>query len=446
MLAGPSRSYVLFATLVALTVLIGVGAYIVVENDVNIVVQAYEGRHSLTILLADVIDQETALRGFAATKQALFLQPYDEGRARYRAHVRRALEALQDPDFAAIVVDVHAFDATHSVWISSVVVPIVRDPARPDADLLELRGKSLVDAMRARIAHGTAIGTDAINQAVVRTRYAVVLSIASIVLLTLVLGTAAIRGERKATREEARLRAEIADRNRDLERSNSSLEEFAYVASHDLQEPLRTVASFTQLLQKRYAGRLDADADEFIGFAVDGATRMQQLIADILQYSRVTTHGKPLVAVNLGDCVARATQNLQMTIAERNAQIDVGQLPVVLGDGPQLMQLFQNLIGNSIKYNENPNPRVRVTAQREGQEWVVAVADNGIGIAPGYHERIFRIFSRLHTRGEYSGTGIGLALCKRIVERHAGRIWVESVEGSGAVFSFTLQPAEKGTR
>ena len=225
----------------------------------------------------------------------------------------------------------------------------------------------------------------------------------------------------------------------ELSRSNQELEQFAYVASHDLQEPLRMVSNYTQLLGRRYKDKLDADANEFIDFAVDGAKRMQELIHDLLAYARVGTRGKQFRAVPGAEIVADALANLASAIEDTKAQVEVGELPSIVCDSTQLVQVFQNLIANAIKFGRpGETPRVRVSASRADQGWTIAVRDNGIGIEPKYFERIFQMFQRLHTRQEYAGTGIGLALCKKIVERHGGRIRVESTPGQGTTFAFTL--------
>ncbi|MEG4146196.1 PAS domain-containing sensor histidine kinase [Microcoleus sp. Pol12B5] len=224
----------------------------------------------------------------------------------------------------------------------------------------------------------------------------------------------------------------------DLKRSNEELEQFAYVASHDLQEPLRAVTSYTQLLAQRYQGNLDDRADKYIHYIVDGATRMQQLINDLLAYSRLGTRGQEFEQADCNAVVKQTMCNLQIAIAETKAVITCDVMPTVMADEFQLVQLFQNLVANSIKFCRQDIPLIHIAARRQESEWVFSVRDNGIGIDPQYADRIFIIFARLHSRRQYSGTGIGLAMCKRIVERHGGRIWVESQEGKGATFYFTI--------
>ena len=229
----------------------------------------------------------------------------------------------------------------------------------------------------------------------------------------------------------------------DLKRSNGDLEQFAYIASHDLQEPLRMVSGFTGLLQRRYAGKLDADADEFIGFAIGGVNRMQELINDLLSYSRVGREDVSAKPVDMQVVVDQALANLQTAIEERSALVSRGPLPTVLANQGMLVRVFQNLIGNALKFCKAERPIVRIAAEHHGTEWVFSVADNGIGIDAQYRDRIFLIFQRLHQQGEYAGTGIGLAVVKRIVERNGGRIWLESEPGKGTTFFFTL-PATGG--
>jgi light-regulated signal transduction histidine kinase (bacteriophytochrome) len=238
--------------------------------------------------------------------------------------------------------------------------------------------------------------------------------------------------------------AELETKARELERSNAELEQFAYVASHDLQEPLRKVASFCQLLQRRYEGQLDERADQYIGFAVDGAKRMQSLITDLLAFSRVGRTETELTDTPLDDAVATAVANLTRRIEETDAQIEVGPMPVVRGERVLLTAVFQNLIGNALKFHGEDRPRVVVTAERTGDEWTISCRDHGIGIDPEYADRIFAIFQRLHPKETYEGTGIGLALCRKIVEFHGGRIWLDTEASPGTTFRFTL-PAEPGT-
>jgi signal transduction histidine kinase len=255
--------------------------------------------------------------------------------------------------------------------------------------------------------------------------------------------------EQKDREAELKRQSEaLAEHGKELQRSNRELEQFAYIASHDLQEPLRMVASYCQLLQRRYRGKLDADADDFIGYAVEGANRMQRLINDLLTYSRVGRRGGEHAAFPAALAVETALANLRSPIEESGARIDVGELPIVLADRTQLAQLFQNLIGNAIKFRRDEPIVVAITAAPAdgggGDMVQFTVADNGIGIAPEYLERVFLIFQRLHDRETYPGTGIGLAIAKKVVENHGGRIWIESTPGAGSRFYFTLPLAEEG--
>jgi PAS domain S-box-containing protein len=257
-------------------------------------------------------------------------------------------------------------------------------------------------------------------------------------------GEAAIQVMFRDVSERKRAEEALAQHARELARSNAELEQFAYVASHDLQEPLRMVASYTQLLAKRYQDKLDADARDFIGYAVDGATRMQALIADLLDYSRIGTRGKHFRPSSCEAVLERVLAGLKLTISESGATVSHDPLPTVLGDDVQLGQLFQNLLVNAIKFRTETPPLIHLSTQRNGNLWTFSVRDNGIGIAPEYAERIFMIFQRLHSKNEYPGTGIGLAVCKKIVERHGGRIWVQSQPGSGATFFFTMPDGNIG--
>jgi signal transduction histidine kinase len=240
---------------------------------------------------------------------------------------------------------------------------------------------------------------------------------------------------RRVHAQTAELRAQAAE----LSRSNAELEQFAYVASHDLQEPLRMVSSYSQLLARRYQGKLGQDADEFIAFAVDGAKRMQALINDLLAYSRVGTKGGELRLTDAEAAFSSALVNVQAAIEASGAVIRHSPLPTVYADPVQLIQVFQNLLGNAIKFRDSARPEIGVACEDAPEEWCFSVCDNGIGIDPKYTDRIFQVFQRLHTRKDYPGTGIGLAICKKIAERHGGRIWVASQPGQGATFHFTIR-------
>jgi PAS domain S-box-containing protein len=241
--------------------------------------------------------------------------------------------------------------------------------------------------------------------------------------------------------QRKQLEEELKETVKELRHSNAELQQFAYVASHDLQEPLRTIASFTQLIERRYKDKLDPDADEFIGYIVDAAKRMQTLINDLLNYSRVATGKKEFELIDTEETLKSALSNLNTAIRENNAEIAHENLPKIMADKRQMIQLFQNLIGNAIKFKKpevHPKIHIKATKDENENEYIFSIQDNGIGMEPQYVERIFTIFQRLHTTGEYEGTGIGLAISKRVVERHGGQIWVESKFGKGSTFYFTI--------
>jgi PAS domain S-box-containing protein len=242
----------------------------------------------------------------------------------------------------------------------------------------------------------------------------------------------------KEIAEKIRIEDELKQVADELKRSNAELQQFAYVASHDLQEPLRMISSFTQLLQKRYKGKLDPDADDFIEFVVGGALQMKMLIDNLLSYSRVSSHRRDFEMTDCNLIVDNALKNLKAVIQESGATITRDHLPTVLVDRLQIYQVFQNLISNAIKFRTESSPVIHISAEQKGQDWIFSVSDNGIGISSEFFKRIFLIFQRLHSRNEYPGTGIGLAICKKIVERHGGRIWVESECGKGSVFYFSI--------
>ncbi len=238
-----------------------------------------------------------------------------------------------------------------------------------------------------------------------------------------------------------KLEQRVEERTKELKRSNEELEQFAYVASHDLQEPLRMVSSFMQLLERRYKGSLGNEADQWISFAVDGAKRMQSLIQDLLAFSRVGTQGKPMGPVDCEEVLKQVLSSLELSVKETGALITHDPMPQVMGDATQLSQLFQNLLANAMKFHGAQSPVIKITASKQKSLCKFSVKDKGIGIDPQFFDRIFVIFQRLHSRDEYQGTGIGLAVCRKIVERHRGSIWVESKPGHGTTFHFTIPPA-----
>ncbi|WP_321576076.1 sensor histidine kinase [Halosolutus gelatinilyticus] len=274
------------------------------------------------------------------------------------------------------------------------------------------------------------------------TTRAVALSIGSVAGLAIGIHDArAITRERELDRrneELRRIRADLENAVIELEASNERLDSFASTASHDLQEPLRMISQYLQLIDDRYAADLDEDGREFLAFAVDGADRMRAMVDDLLAYSRVDSQGEPLGPVDLNAVLDDVQRDLQVSIEEHNAEIVAEELPCVRGDAGQLRQVFQNLLSNAIEYSGDAPPRITVSARRRADEWVLSVTDEGIGIEPDDQRRIFDLFQRLHAIDDHAGSGIGLALCKRIVERHGGEIWVESEPGDGSTFSFTV--------
>jgi signal transduction histidine kinase len=241
--------------------------------------------------------------------------------------------------------------------------------------------------------------------------------------------------------ERARAQEQLATKVEELARSNCDLEQFAYVASHDLQEPLRMVAAYTQLLSERYQGKLDSAADRYISYAVEGATRMQALLEDLLAFSRVGRNGAMPAPTDVNSAINEVLKNLDLALKEHGVTVTCHPLPTVMADRFQVVQLFQNLLGNAIKFRAKRNPCITISAEPKGREWLFSVFDNGIGIAEEHKDLVFKIFQRLHTRTEYPGNGVGLAICKKIVEHNGGRIWIESELGRGSNFRFTFPAA-----
>jgi signal transduction histidine kinase len=438
-----------------------------------------------------LVNQETGVRGYLLSGQTSFLAPYYSGIAEQNQQVR-ALAGLT-ATVGGVRADLATLDNRVGAWRSGYAVPAIasvgaagKSPATPSVQA----GKALFDNLRtpldglqATIARARARAEASLNGAAHTVD--VTLIVIAVLLLLLVAAVATVlrataigpltrlasearrvaagdfghevtaAGPREAAdlaldvnRMRERILSELSAvqsantalqaRARDLERSNSELEQFAYVASHDLQEPLRKVASFCQLLQRRYIGQLDARADQYIEYAVDGAKRMQVLIDDLLAFSRVGRVDREAALISSASALSAARVNLAAEIRKSGTVIETGELPVVRAEFSLISSLFQNLLGNAIKFRGEKPPRITVSVQRADPFWQFCVADNGIGIEPEYAERIFVIFQRLHDRSSYSGTGIGLAMCRKIVEYYGGKIWLETTASEGATFCFTL--------
>ena len=446
-----------------------------------------------------LINEETGVRGYILSGDPRSLEPYEEGRAvEHRAYLD--LERRGAVTGSVLVDDLRRVRARAGTWQLRFVEPILRSAPTADTRSIAhtLAGKRLFDAIRASL--GQLQGDLASRLASERRQLSSdasfledVLLIAAGLIVGSVLGAGLLlrriitqplaslgaeaehvaagnfakpvainEGAREivelsdgidamrrrivhelTTVEEARARLE--SQALELQRSNAELEQFAYVASHDLQEPLRKIASFCQALEHRYHGQLDARADQYIEFAVDGAKRMQILINDLLAFSRVGRSGHEHEPVDLNDVLAAAKSSLASAIAESGATVVADSLPVVLGERSLLVSLFQNLIGNAIKFRGSDPPSVHVAVTREDDHWSFSCSDNGIGVEPAYADRIFVIFQRLHTKEAYPGTGIGLAMCRKIVEYHGGRMWLDPTHTPGAEFRFTLPIAKEQT-
>jgi signal transduction histidine kinase len=439
-----------------------------------------------------LVNQETGVRGYALSAQQSFLAPYTDGVAQETSAVN-SLNAVIGQLPSGTKADLASVLTQARHWRTRYAQPTISQVARTGKPVLSLdivTGKTDFDVLRAKIAVLQADISGARGQAVASlndtstTLDAVFIAVgiglaAIVVVLAFALRATTIRPLRRLAAEARRVaggdfehvvsvrgprevtdlaaavntmrvrilqelaatrtaNAELQAHADDLLRSNSELEQFAYVASHDLQEPLRKVASFTQLLQRRYAGQLDARADQYIEFAVDGATRMQALINDLLTYSRVGRSAREPALVSSDAALVQARTNLAESVEESGATIETGHLPLVLAELPLLTAVFQNLLSNSLKFSGGKPPRVVITAARDEPFWLFSFADNGIGIDPEYAERIFVIFQRLHERTAYPGTGIGLAMSRKIIEYFGGRIWLDPDFSGGARFFFTL--------
>ncbi|MGA2209973.1 MAG: ATP-binding protein [Acidimicrobiales bacterium] len=448
-------------------------------------------------LLVAYVDEETGVRGYVLTDNATFLQPYNEGHQSEKG-IERLLGKLLDSDPIPRAL-LAAAEARGAAWRTQYAVPAIaatrdHDPSyASNAELLH--SKDLFDAFRtalaslnSTLAQSRIAATNRLNT--VSDTLTIVLIIgAALLLFSGIVGWRLLRvwvtGPLGSLSEDARkvaagdlthevaivgppelamlaadteamrrrivgeldavtaARSELASLNAELARSNVELEQFAYVASHDLQEPLRKVVSFCQLLQQRYQGQLDDRADEYIGFAVDGAQRMQTLINDLLAFSRIGRTTAGFADVDLGACATAAIERLSAAREESGAHIHVGPLPVVRGDAGLLTTVFQNLVGNSLKFHGDDPAEIWIDAVRQGDEWLCSVTDTGIGIEARFAERVFVIFQRLHSRDAYEGSGIGLALCKKILEFHGGRIFLDTEHAPGTRICFTL-PSRPG--
>ncbi|HSZ69628.1 MAG TPA: ATP-binding protein [Solirubrobacteraceae bacterium] len=447
-----------------------------------------------------LINEETGVRGYLITGESSFLEPYRSGSAG-EALAYAELRAREHAVGPAVAADVELVRARARAWREDFVTPALAHGRQPaNRSIIEdVAGKRLFDAIRASLTRlqSALVREDSHTRAQLESaadNLQLLLILAGVLILggvlaagvllrrtiTLPLERLGAEARRVAggefarplavasgPREVAEVGAEIdAMRERivtelasvesaharletqagELKRSNAELEQFAYVASHDLQEPLRKVVSFCQALETRYRGQLDERADQYIDFAVDGAKRMQSLINDLLAFSRVGRSGRKLEPVALGDVLAAVRSALAESLARRGARVEADELPTIRGDRAQLISLFQNLISNAVKFHGAEPPAVRISVRREGEQWQLAFADKGIGIDPEYAERIFLIFQRLHARDAYDGSGIGLALCRKIVEYHGGRIWLDTDYAGGACFRLTLPIAKEAVQ
>ncbi len=431
-----------------------------------------------------IVDMETGERGFLITGKEAFLDPFTQAQRVWNNKIMELKSIVSDnPEQVSRIEEI---DGLAKQWLKVAAQPEIN--ARIESiktgetmdNVIALvnanTGKKIIDTIRMKLDEFISVEAELMNireleskntasntiiVTIVSTTIAILLALFSALLIS-----ATIAGGLRVLVERTKeissgnfsgmikvksydeigalagafnsMTEHLQESRNELERSNQELEQFAYVASHDLQEPLRMVASYMQLLERRYKGKLDSEADEFIGFAVDGATRMQRLINDLLAYSRIGTRGKDLKLTDCSSVLETSLANLRKSIDESGATVTHDILPTVMADAIQLTQLFQNLVGNAIKFRGNDPPRIHVSAAQKKNELLFSVSDNGIGIDPEHADRIFIIFQRLHGRGQYPGTGIGLAICKKIAERHGGRLWVESQPGRGSTFYFTI--------
>ena len=439
------------------------------SDDRRRVAHTHQVLEKLADVRTDMLDAETGERGFILTGEDSFLQPYTRGLAGVQQNLKEVRDLTVDNPVQQSSLDrIEPLIATRLSELAERIQ--VRRNQGLGAGVVAVRegaGKQLMDQITAIVQEMTneedrllvrrSAELQASSQ---KTKVVIVFGEALGFLFLLIAGWVIYTEMTERKKAEDAIRqlntdlerkvlertAQLAERAKDLERSNNELQQFAYVASHDLQEPLRTIASFTQLLAKRYNDKLDDKAREFINFAVDGSKRMQTLINDLLAYSRVGTQAKPLEALDCNDVLDRVLKSLERGIRDSGAVITRDPLPRIMADEVQLGQLLQNLIGNALKFCTERSPQIHISAEPAGNFWKISVRDNGIGISPEHQDRIFIIFQRLHTKQQYPGTGIGLAICKKIAERHGGRIWVEPAPQAGSIFSFTVLDANSQTQ
>lgn len=492
---------VVLGVVTAVSLALGVLAIVRLTEARNLVVDRNGPALTTSLQLSNaLVNQETGVRGYALTGEAAFLSPYRTGRVEAAEALRQLHAITEIEEHEQIRRDLAAVERRMVAWQREYAEPTIRAVAadgpnasdKPDTNL----GRTLFDDVRIAMAREQATmievrnaGREQLSDAA-RFLTATFIAIAFLLVAGIVGVVVALRrtvsrplhGVARRVRRTARgdfdsvivgegprdmialaedvdtmrrrileelaeitsAHRQLDEQTRELQRSNAELEQFAYVASHDLQEPLRKVASFCQLLEKRYKGQLDERGDQYIAFAVDGAKRMQQLINDLLTFSRVGRFTSELEPIETEQVLERALASLAVAIEESDAEIVVRRpLPRVRGEASLLAGVFQNLIGNALKFRGEGRPRIEVAAARDDDEWTFAVTDNGIGIEPDYAERIFMIFQRLHPKDVYAGTGIGLAMCRKIVEYHGGRVWLDTESRQGTTFRFTLPALEE---
>ncbi len=449
------RTQAAFLWIAGFTVLLGALAYWSTTRYVTAVgwvTHSQQVKSELDDLLIDLVTAETSLRGHFLTNDPQFLVPYQRSRSDVEKHIRElGKETGDNPRQQRNMIDLDAAVRARLARMDEVL-DLFRQHGRDALGSGNRRGVRLMENSRNMIMRMDREESRLLAERL-RSQQTIQLQLlwtfGLCVLATLASLTWAYRliNAYNQKRDEAEgavhqlnedLERRVSARTLELERSNRDLQYYAYVASHDLQEPLRTMTAYVQLLQLRYAGKLDAEADEFIQFVVDGAARMQQLILDLLEYSRASSPSLEIALVNLEETLERTLQNLKSAIGESGAEITHDPLPSLAADDVKIGQVFQNLIANGIKFHGEARPLIHVSAKKREEDWLFSVKDNGIGFDMAYAEKIFVLFQRLHGGSTYKGTGIGLAVCKRIIEGHGGRIWAESEPGKGATFFFTL--------